>query len=71
MCDIWTVVISVSVILFIIILIFNCKRCIKEYKYIRELASPVPNQIYPISTGIEVDNIDENIQVITINEYNT
>ena len=71
MCNISTILIIIAVNLFVIITIFNYKKCIKEYKYIRNLTLPITRiQVYPIpvTTGALVENIDEEVPVITIRQ---
>ena len=51
---------------FIIISIVNYKRCVKEYRYIRNLTSVRNNQVYPlpITIGTMVDTPNENLEII-------
>jgi hypothetical protein len=66
MCNVWTIMIILACIFFIIISIVNYKRCVKEYRYIRNLTSVGNNQVYPlpITIGTMVDTPNENLEII-------
>lgn len=74
MNNLWVTVMIILGVVMIITCICNCKMITKEYERIRSLIEPVTpirnNAVHPIpvATGVRVDVVDENIQVININE---
>lgn len=67
----WITPVVILSFVMVIICIFTCKMFIKEYKDIRILLEPRRSNVVhhmPIVTGVRVDTLDDNIEIITIYE---
>ena len=66
----WVTVMSILGVIFVIVTIVNCKICIREYKKMLELTTPVTihrsNRIYPIPIVPSINNADNIIHTIPV-----
>lgn len=68
MSEITVIMIGIGVGCFIITVYYQCKAIIRSRDDIRDLTSPIsqaPSLPIPITNGIRVDNITEDLEIIT------